>query len=256
MALILWMTPWVEEAMLNAPTSPDLHSVELFSGKAANTKGVEEYGLNAIGYDKLYSSKQNIITEAGFRYAISLILRLKPGGSVWAAPKCSSWIFMCTSHSKRCGANPTGDTNVAWVREGNEIAKRTIALLMLAVSIGAFIYMEQPTSSFLPKAQPNLAFIQSCMRHSVSTSLGAFGAETQKNVTIWSNDPKVSSLYRKKGKHQRTLTHRSTGGSVTGKKKDMTKSEAYPKEFGQVYGELVAHNYYSSILKARFTNVF
>ena len=107
MALILWMTPWVEQAMLHAPTSPDLHSVELFSGKAANTKGVAKYGLNAIGYDKDYSSKQNIITETGFRYAISLILRVKPGGSVWAAPKCSSWIFMCSSHSKRSGANPT-----------------------------------------------------------------------------------------------------------------------------------------------------
>ena len=175
---------------------------------------------------------------------------------MWAAPKCSSWIFMCTSQSQRSDANPNGDTNKAWVREGNEIAKRTIALLMLAVSIGAFVYMEQPTSSFLPKAQPNLAFIRSCMRHSVSTSLGAFGADTQKTLKIWSNDPGVSSLYRKKGKHQMTLTHRSTGGSVTGKKETMTASQAYPKEFGQVYGELVAHNYYSSILKRRFSNVF
>eukprot|EP00973_Karenia_brevis_P046760 6488187-Karenia_brevis.AAC.1 len=63
--------------MLQAPALPDLHSVELFSGQAANTKGVASHGLEAIGYDKTYSAGQDIMTNTRFRYAISLILRVK-----------------------------------------------------------------------------------------------------------------------------------------------------------------------------------
>ena len=250
------MMPYVQDAMCTAG-EPDLHSVELFSGKAANTKGVSAQGLKAIGYDKTYSNNQDILTNTGFRWAIDLILRVKQGGAVWAAPKCSSWIFMCTSQSKRTNENPAGDKSVSWVREGNEIAKRTIALLMLAASLGAFIYMEQPCSSYMVKAEPGRSFTRTFARHSVTTSLGAFGAETQKNIKVWSNDPACRRLKRNKcGHHMATLTHRSAGGSITGNKETMTASQAYPKEFGITYGKLVASNYHSSLLKKTFTHVF
>eukprot|EP00973_Karenia_brevis_P043286 5998268-Karenia_brevis.AAC.1 len=111
--------------------------------------------------------------------------------------------------------------------------------------MGAFIYMGQPTSSSLPKAQPNLAFIQIFMLHNVSTSSGALGAETQKNIKVLSNDPKVINLNRKSGAHTKQLTYRSTGGSITGLKESMIASQAYPREFGKAYGRLAASNYHS-----------
>ena len=80
----------VEEAMLNAPLSPDLQRIELVSGKAANTKGVRKTGLKATGYDKEYSENQDFLSHAGFRYAIILNLRVKQGGAVLAGPTCSS----------------------------------------------------------------------------------------------------------------------------------------------------------------------
>ena len=127
---------------------------------------------------------------------------------------------------------------------------------MLAASLGAFIYMEQPVSSYLVKAEPGRSFAETCARHSVTTSLGAFGAETQKSIKIWSNDPACWRLKRLPGRHMATLTHRSAGGSVTGIKETMTASQAYPKEFGNTYGKMVASNFHYGLLKSTFTHVF
>ena len=53
-ALLLWIVPLMEEARSQNPAL-DLHSVEFYSGQAANTKGVERQGLAAVGYDKSYN---------------------------------------------------------------------------------------------------------------------------------------------------------------------------------------------------------
>ena len=84
-ALLLWKRPLVEDALIHAPAK-DLHSLELFSGMAANTKGVSAQGLKAAGYDLTYNKDQDILTLDGLRCAVGLVVRVKPGGAVWAAP--------------------------------------------------------------------------------------------------------------------------------------------------------------------------
>eukprot|EP00974_Lingulodinium_polyedra_P011951 1154750-Lingulodinium_polyedra.AAC.1 len=53
MALMVWLQPMLEAALQEGATK-DLHSVDLFNGKAANTRGVTAQGLRAVGYDKTY----------------------------------------------------------------------------------------------------------------------------------------------------------------------------------------------------------
>ena len=255
-ALLLWIVPLMEEARSQNP-GLDLHSIEFYSGQAANTKGVERQGLAAVGYDKSYNPiTQDILTDNGFKAAIRLLARLKPGGAVWAAPKCSSWVFLCTSNSKRSAQNPNGNTSLPFVAEGNEIAKRTVALLLVAVTmLHAFVYIEQPVSSLMPHAEPLKSFIGEHLPYCIATPLGSFGAPTQKTIHVWSNNPQVSKLKRKTQLHEDRLTFVSHG-SVTGRKHNLQASQAYPTDFGLEYGKLVAEDYHKSVLHETFGDMF
>ena len=79
----------------------DLDSAEIFAGKMAITKASWALGLNNTGYDKVLDTEQNIITKRGFKIALRLILRVKPGGSVWFAPECKTWVFLNSAGNKR-----------------------------------------------------------------------------------------------------------------------------------------------------------
>ena len=254
--LLLWIVPLMDEARSQNP-APDLHRVEFYSGQAANTKGVERQGLAAVGYDKSYNPiRQDILTDNGLKAAIRLLARLKPGGAVWAAPKCSSWVFLCTSNSRRSKLNPNGNTSLPFVAEGNEIAKRAVALLLVAVTmLHTFVYIEQPVSSLMPHAEPLKSFIAEHLPYCIATPLGSFGAPTQKPIRVWINNPQVTKLKRKTQLHKERLTVVSHG-SVAGRKRDLQESQAYPTDFGLEYGKLVAEDYHKSVLHGTFGDMF
>ncbi|CAK9082041.1 unnamed protein product [Durusdinium trenchii] len=66
--------------------------VELFAGDHAITSGEWE---EAIPMDLRYDSQQqDILTDVGFSNMLYQVANLRPGGGLWAAPQCSSWIFM------------------------------------------------------------------------------------------------------------------------------------------------------------------
>ena len=254
-ALWLWIAPVLEEVLLEG-VHQDLHSAEIFAGAAANTNGVQSTGFKAEAYDTAYSQKQDILTKSGLRAAVKLALRVKPGGSVWAAPKCSSWVFMSSSQSKRTRSNPGGDRTKAFVREGNELCKRAVAVLLVAASFGCYVYLEQPMSSVLCIAEPMKSFIAEIVKFKVATSLGAFGANTRKPIRIWSNDEQLSRLKRVCRERKEALTYVCERGYTHRKKQNLEESQAYPAEFGQEYGKMVAANYSSQLLKSVFSGVF
>ena len=67
----------------------------------AITKASWALGLNSAAYDKVLDTERNIITKRGFKIALRLILRIKPGGSVWFAPECKTWVFLNSAGNKR-----------------------------------------------------------------------------------------------------------------------------------------------------------
>ena len=72
----------------------DMDFVELFAGEAAVS-----YGMRALGYrgwtmDLRISLDHDLLSAAGFLQLLACLARLRPGGVFWAAPPCSTWVFM------------------------------------------------------------------------------------------------------------------------------------------------------------------
>lgn len=64
----------------------------------ANPSLVQE-SRDALAMDIKYSppkfpEQQDILTDAGFSNMLFQVLNLKPGGNLWTAPVCSTWVFM------------------------------------------------------------------------------------------------------------------------------------------------------------------
>ena len=127
---------------------------------------------------------------------------------------------------------------------------------MVAAPCGCYVYLEQPVSSRMNNAEPMKSSAAEIAKFNVSTSLVAFGATTEEKVKLWSKDPKVSRLKPVCKRRKETLTYKCERGYTHGKKKAMSESQAYPAEFGQEYGKMVAANYSSVLLKSVFSSVF
>ena len=128
----------------------DLHMVELFSGKRALSTAFEEASLAVASYDRESGGEaEDILTVPGWLRALSLILRVKHGGLVFACIPCSSWVFLNRGLSGRSAQQPLGRVEQQSVKTANEIASRVALLLLLAVCRGVGCIVEQPGSSLL-----------------------------------------------------------------------------------------------------------
>ena len=62
--------------------------------------------------------QQDLSTQAGFEYALNLVMRLVVSGLLAMAPVCSSFTFPNTSHTGRNKLNYSGDESYEPVRQG------------------------------------------------------------------------------------------------------------------------------------------
>ena len=83
--------------------------------------------------------------------------------------------------------------------------------------------------------------IESIMKNKVTVYLSSYGSTSAKPITIWSTTPLIQQLKRPKGlATERLATNKN--GAVTGRRKKLKASQAYPPAFGQavsaIYQEL------------------
>ena len=93
----------VSSVLDSASEQRNLDVAELWSGVEAIVSAARVAGLTAEPFDKFRvpgvtdtddpDTTEDILLEAGFRRALRLVLRLRPGGLLWMAPVCSSWNF-------------------------------------------------------------------------------------------------------------------------------------------------------------------
>ena len=114
----------------------DLDAVELWTEAETIVKAAAAAGLHAEGYDILKDASQDLRTANGFRGALRLVMRLKPGGLLAMAPDCSSFGFGPSSLSGRKKGLFEGDTRQQFVRDGNLQANIAAFFLHLAVARG------------------------------------------------------------------------------------------------------------------------
>ena len=213
--------------------SRDVDAVEFMCGKAEISNAAARRGLVSIGYDKSYSASDinDINSLAGFKRAMQLAMRVRPHGSIWCAPVCSSWTWISRSSTGRSVSCAQGDTDRTRTRQSNFMVVRLALILLVAWLRGVHLFMENPVSSVIQHFSPMREVVQCLLTHRVVCHLCSFGADTQKSVAIWSTTPLVSKLYRPKVPTSKRLCTRD-GDSVTGKAKELKQSQAYPRDFG------------------------
>ena len=81
------------------------------------------------------------------RSCINLVRRLRGHGLLFAAPVCSSWVWM--SRAFRSKEHPLGDERVECVRQGNLQVARLVLVLLYASFLGCTWIVEQPMSSLM-----------------------------------------------------------------------------------------------------------
>ena len=99
----------VRENPLLSAVPRDLDVLELWSGAATVVPAARQFGLTAREFDKNRGGmevEEDLSSHGGFHHALNLVLRLKPGGLLWMAPVCSSFVFADSSHTKRTNAAP------------------------------------------------------------------------------------------------------------------------------------------------------
>ena len=102
------------------------------------------------GYDRGRDEVlEDLGNNQGFLRAVSLVLRLKPGGLLFAGLPCNSFAFMSKGSHKRSPSNPLG-SNYGFVVTGNMIAARSCILFLLALVRSTCWALENPARSTLP----------------------------------------------------------------------------------------------------------
>ena len=49
---------------------------------------------DALAMDLNFGEDQNILGDRGFANMLFQVLNLKPGSTLWAAPVCSTWVYL------------------------------------------------------------------------------------------------------------------------------------------------------------------
>ena len=182
------------------PPVRDLHTVELFSGDMEITKKLLDLGCRRVGFDKRYDPDEDLCASKGFETAMSIVLRLRPHGHLWAAPVCSSWGFIGRSATGRSQGNAGGNRYNLKTKLANRMVVLLAHLILLAYVRNVHIWLEQPLSSIMPGFSPMTETIEERLEHACTTYLYAFGSASTKPLKIWSTCPNVQKLSRKRPK--------------------------------------------------------
>ena len=220
--------------------------VELFSGARSITKAMWNDGRLAIPYDVTDDERfEDFLSDAGFCYALRLILGLEGGGGLWAGIVCSTWVPLNLGTSGRRKWRPEGNSHYASVQRGNQMAARLALLLLLCDAIGLWWTVEQPRGSLLfyhPRLQHVLRKVQV---FKVAVMQWDFGASSPKPTWLFSNRAWIADVAQHKILRQSftktvlvTTSTKADGSKAYQGNKNTKQSQNYPPAFGVAIAKL------------------
>ena len=130
----------------------DLDLVELWSGVGSVVAAGQAVGLQCRPFDRDRPGcqvEEDILLEKGFRKALSYVLRLKPGGLLWAGVVCSSFVFANSINCQRTADNRAGNLDYDKVRDGNLMADIAAFFMIICVARKVHCALENPEGSQL-----------------------------------------------------------------------------------------------------------
>ena len=129
------------------------------------------------------------------------------------------------------------------MKAGNDQMVLTSILWLLGHLLDCSCCLEQPSGSVMPQAPPLSTVLSFVQAQRVVTWHCAFGAPSAKPLQLWSNNPVVQTLRRKKPKGLKLkplATRDDSGGTLkfSGVGSRMKGSECYTAEFGKAVAEV------------------
>ncbi len=230
------------------PPARDLDFVEVFAGEAAISRALECCDLKGHSLDVRYRGDHDVLTPRGFLHLAASVARLRPGGLLWAAPPCSSWIFMSLPNTGRA-LSPSGDPANFRVVSQNALVERLLLLSAFVRARGCVFIWEQPSSSRMLKYAPVAAFIgQAPDVQTVTLDMGAFGLLAEKQTLLFGNAPYLPTLARRMSRMDKVHLNLRTDRMLTANRwvdeqgrarcqgaGDLKATQAYPLGFGAAH---------------------
>ena len=142
-ALVLFGCFTLQSVLEQANVARDTDVVELWSGVGAVVAAAGNLGFETRAFDlhrvpgvtnRAGAENEDITKKSGFGIALKHVLSLRPGGLLWMAPLCSSFVFPNNSNTKRTKANFAGDESYKPVAEGNLMAMICVFFAQLALA--------------------------------------------------------------------------------------------------------------------------
>ena len=175
--------------------------------------------------------------------ALAAVKRLRPNGLLFAAPVCSTWVFMSRGSTGRDLALAGHWKSSRSVMAANAMAARVAALCHFAASAGSHFVVEQPATSVMYSYKPFLALRTAWAVQQVRFCMAVYGGGSLKPSWLVGTAPWLHRLASRLGQADRaflmTPSVLTTVQSVgPGGKKCSTGSsqlkgtQAYPLQFG------------------------
>eukprot|EP00959_Pyramimonas_sp_CCMP1952_P273026 5707064-Pyramimonas_sp.AAC.2 len=176
----------------------------------------------------------------GFCRALTYVLGLRPQGLIWAAPPCSSWVWIGRYQTGRSQSRPLGDESVDFVKKANVSTSRICLLIALGIAMRGCIFMaEQPASSIFelhPRWQQLVAALGDNM-HKISMWMQPYGGSSRKPTVLYSNSSALQLLWQPLDTSKPSEVRTFTSEVVNGKRcvhgtGSLKGTQAYPEGFG------------------------
>ena len=195
---------------------------------------------------------QGVLTPAGVCVLLSTAMCIRPGGVLWAAPPCSSWVWISRSSTGR-GEQIHGSGSET-VTAQNALVERLVLALEICASRGVAWIIEQPSSSLMWEYPAMRACLQRHAAAEVRLDMGAYGADSPKPTTLMGTAPYLRVLHRRcSGPERIQLNHEGveTATSWTdaqGNKrcqgtKALKLTQQYPEGFGAAHALAFQQHY-------------
>ena len=201
--------------------------------------------FHGLAFDSTYHCDHDCTTSRGLRLWIDCMSQTVEKNMEWFGTKCSSWVVLCRSSSKRCLANNyLGDLSKQWVVAGNTHMTITALMMLLSFLMRSIPVLEAPANSCMPKAEPLcgvLTFMKACRVH---TWHGAFGGPTLKPLQLFSPSGLIRRMKRAKPKTAALASklvrrHGTNWKKFTGLKGSLVASQQYSAQFGLAVSEVL-----------------
>lgn len=242
------------ELLRTSPDAEELDFGELFAGQGAVSSSLAALGYRGRALDRERCPDMDMLRPLGMAIALRVALSIRPGGCMWLAPPCSSWVWLTRGSSGR-NVTVEGDVTLASIVAQNAIAERVALILAVLTGRGVYWIVEQPASSVLwdyPAMRRCLT--EHGLKHPTVMDMGAFGGSSVKPTHLWGTAPYLGELARTCSAPER-LQLRLAGVQTTlrstdaqGRRRcqgtaDLKGTQAYPWGFGAAHALAFSAHY-------------